>query len=96
MNTIYVHLLQCLDEGKAIEVQKFLSLEEIQMIKEARKALEEPEGLRPYFEFFDEQVPYWKIKYGLYFLEHPEKMISSPGVLGRSKPKVKLQMKQAG
>ena len=35
-------------------------------IKEAKEALENPDGLKPYFEYFDEKMPYWKIKTGLY------------------------------
>ena len=67
--TIYGHLLKAHQLGEAIDLHQFITSEEIKTIEKARKTLEEAEGLRPYFDHFQEQVPYWKIKFGLYFLE---------------------------
>ena len=69
LETIYVHLLKAHQLGEVIDLHQFITSEEIKIIEKARKTLETPEGLRPYFDHFEEQVPYWKIKFGLYFLE---------------------------
>ncbi|WP_273565367.1 DNA helicase RecQ [Maribacter halichondriae] len=68
-NTIYSHVLKMHSEGKDIDLHQFITSEEIENIKKAQNALPEAEGLKPYFEYFDEKVPYWKIKMGLYFIE---------------------------
>lgn len=67
--TIYGHLLKAHQLGEAIDLHQFITSEEIKTIEKARKTLEFPEGLRHYFDHFEQQVPYWKIKFGLYFLE---------------------------
>jgi ATP-dependent DNA helicase RecQ len=67
--TIYGHLLKTHQLGEVIDLHQLITSEEIKTIEKARKTLEDPEGLRPYFDHFEEQMPYWKIKFGLYFLE---------------------------
>lgn len=69
LETIYGHLLKAHQLGEGIDLHQFITSEEIKTIQKARKTLEIPEGLRPYFDHFQEQVPYWKIKFGLYSLE---------------------------
>src|SRR5680860_31827 len=68
-NTVYSHFLKVSDEGKSIDLHQFISDQEIETIKRVRSELEEPEGLRPYFDHFEEKMPYWKIKMGLYLLK---------------------------
>ncbi|MFO7720771.1 MAG: RecQ family ATP-dependent DNA helicase, partial [Gillisia sp.] len=68
IETIYGHLLKAHQLGEGIDLHQFITSEEIKTIEKARKTLEDPEGLRPYFDHFEAQVPYWKIKFGLYFL----------------------------
>jgi ATP-dependent DNA helicase RecQ len=67
--TVYSHFLKIAEEGKSIDFNQFLSDQEIENIKKAQAELDEPEGLRPYFDHFEEQMPYWKIKIGLYLAE---------------------------
>lgn len=69
-NTIYSHLLKVHSEGKEVDLAQFIASKEIIAIEQARKKLSSPEGLRPYFEYFEEKVPYWKIKMGLYIQEN--------------------------
>jgi ATP-dependent DNA helicase RecQ len=52
--------------GSEIDLLQFISSEEILKIKEAKNKLENPDALKPYFEYFEEKIPYWKIKLGLY------------------------------
>ncbi|MGB6151462.1 MAG: RecQ family ATP-dependent DNA helicase, partial [Pricia sp.] len=68
-NTVYSHFLRMADEGKPIDLNKFVSHQEVVDIKEAQSELEAPEGLRAYFDYFEEKIPYWKIKMGLYLAE---------------------------
>lgn len=56
------------------------------MIEKAMLALEDPAGLKSYFEFFDEQVPYWKISYGLYLLKNKKKEKETRIQSGPEKP----------
>jgi ATP-dependent DNA helicase RecQ len=65
-NTIYSHFIKMNELGASINFSEFISSEEIQKIKKAKETLENPESLKPYFEYFEEKIPYWKIKLGLY------------------------------
>jgi ATP-dependent DNA helicase RecQ len=52
--------------GNEIDLYLLISSEEIEKIQNARNELKNPETLKSYFEYFDEQIPYWKIKMALY------------------------------
>ncbi|MGS2738360.1 DNA helicase RecQ [Sinomicrobium sp. M5D2P17] len=65
-DTVMGHLLKKNEEGENIDLSQFISQEEIQAIEKAREKLETPDALRPYFDYFEGKVPYWKIRYGLY------------------------------
>lgn len=67
-NTVYGHFLKMAEEGKSIDIEQFVSDQEIKSIEKAQSELDEPEGLRPYFDYFEERIPYWKIKIALYLL----------------------------
>ena len=70
VDTIYGHFLKAYHLGENFPIEDFITSEEIRKIELAKKELEHPEGLRSFYDFFHEQVPYWKIKYGLYILEN--------------------------
>lgn len=65
-DSVYGHFIKMHQLGSDFDFSKFITSEEIQQIKEAKDKLENPEALKPYFEFFEEKMPYWKIKMGLY------------------------------
>jgi len=65
-DSVYGHFIKMHQLGTDINFSQFITSKEIQQIKTARKTLENPEALKPYFEFFEEKIPYWKIKLGLY------------------------------
>jgi len=67
--TIYSHLMKMHELGKNIDFHQFLSAEEISKIEKAKNELESPETLKPYFEYFNQEMPYWKIKFGLYLMD---------------------------
>src|SRR5690606_18398817 len=65
-DSIYGHFIKMHQLGEAFDFSQFISSEEIQQIRDAKKTLENPDALKPYFEYFEEKMPYWKIKLGLY------------------------------
>ena len=65
-DSIYGHFIKMHQLGNDFDFSQFITSEEIQQIKEAQNKLENPEALKPYFEYFEEKMPYWKIKLGLY------------------------------
>lgn len=67
-STIYGHLTKLQADGADIDLYKMLSTEDLERVENAKLELENPEGLKEYFEHFEEQMPYWKIKMGLYLL----------------------------
>ena len=67
-NTIYSHLLKMHAQGEEIDLQELITPEELTKIEKAKIDLPKAEGLKAYFEYFEEKVPYWKIKIGLYLL----------------------------
>tara|TARA_R110001592_G_scaffold32216_4_gene112998 strand:+ start:10054 stop:12147 length:2094 start_codon:yes stop_codon:yes gene_type:complete len=68
-NTIYGHLMKKHAEGEELDLSQFVSANEVSKIENAKSELTEATGLKDYFEFFEEQMPYWKIKLGLYLLD---------------------------
>lgn len=68
-NTIYSHLMKIHAEGEELNLNEFVSNEELSKIENAKTNLPLGEGLKAYFEYFEEKVPYWKIKLGLYLLD---------------------------
>ena len=67
-DSIYGHFLKIHQAGAGIDLYQFISSEEIQQIKTAKETLENPDALKPYYEYFEEKMPYWKIKMGLYLI----------------------------
>ncbi len=68
-NTIMGHLLKMHQQGRELDFSSFISTEEVRKIQDAKEKLDNPDALRPYFDYFEEQLPYWKIKFGLYLGE---------------------------
>tara|TARA_R110000744_G_scaffold244060_1_gene360945 strand:- start:1123 stop:3273 length:2151 start_codon:yes stop_codon:yes gene_type:complete len=68
-NTIYGHLMKKHAEGEELDLNQFVSVEEVAKIENAKSELTDATGLKDYYEFFEEQIPYWKIKLGLYLLD---------------------------
>lgn len=67
--TIYSHLAKLYAEGKDIPIYNYVTQEVVQKIKKAKTELKSPEGLKPYFEYFEEQVPYHSIRLALAVIE---------------------------
>jgi ATP-dependent DNA helicase RecQ len=69
-NTIYSHLLKMHAQGEEIGLHELITKQEISQIEKAKIDLPEADGLKAYFAYFEEKVPYWKIKIGLYLLDN--------------------------
>lgn len=68
-NTVMGHLLKMHKAGNSIDLTKFITDAERKQIEKAQNDLDNPETLRPYFDYFNENMSYWKIKLGLYLNE---------------------------
>jgi ATP-dependent DNA helicase RecQ len=66
-DTLYNHLIKLNIEGISIDLHQYLAQEDLLKVKAAQKILgNDVEGLKPYYQYFDEQMPYWKIRLALY------------------------------
>ncbi|MBT9186675.1 DNA helicase RecQ [Zobellia russellii] len=66
--SVYNHLQKAHAEGADVDLSRFISKDEITSIKKAQSKLDQPEGLKVFFEYFEEKMPYWKIQMGLYLI----------------------------
>lgn len=67
--TIFTHLIKLYDNGESIDLKQFIDKSDLEAIKKAKVTLDNPDGLRPYFDHFEESIPYSTIKIGLKILE---------------------------
>ncbi|MBP6181680.1 DNA helicase RecQ [Flavobacterium sp.] len=69
LSTIMSHLAKLYVDGAAIDLNAFISKEEVSQIAEAQIKLESPNTLKPYFDHFEEKMDYGKIRLALAILE---------------------------
>jgi len=69
VTTITSHLAKLYLDGHPIDLSIYISEDEISKIAEAKIKLESPNALKPYFEYFEEQMAYDKIRIGLALIE---------------------------
>lgn len=66
-DTIFEHLVRLHKAEKPVPLQEYVTLEEVKALQAAVQQLQlEPITLKPLYEYFEEKMPYWKIKLGLY------------------------------
>ena len=75
LSTIMSHLAKLYLDGVSIDLQAFVSDDEVSQIAEAKIKLESPAALKPYFEYFEEQMGYGKIRLALAILEKENTLI---------------------
>jgi len=63
--TIFSHIAKLYTDGKDINIDELVSKNEVDSVREAKKELDSPNALRPYFEHFNEQLDYFKIRLAL-------------------------------
>ncbi|MBA4317533.1 MAG: DNA helicase RecQ [Flavobacterium sp.] len=69
ISTITSHLAKLYSDGHPIDFSSYITAEEISKIAEAKIKLESPNALKPYFDYFEEQIAYDKIRIGLAMIE---------------------------
>ncbi|MBG6061909.1 ATP-dependent DNA helicase RecQ [Flavobacterium sp. CG_9.1] len=69
LSTIMSHLAKLYVDGADIDLDYFISKEEVTQIAEAQIKLESPNALKPYFDYFEEKIDYGKIRLALAILE---------------------------
>lgn len=63
--TIFSHLAKLYADGKEINIYDFVTKEEVELVRKAQEALESPATLKPYYDFFKEEMEYFKIRLSL-------------------------------
>ena len=69
LSTIMSHLAKLYLDGFSIDLKPFVTDQEVHQIAEAKIKLESPTTLKPYFDHFEEQMDYGKIRLALAVLE---------------------------
>ncbi|KIA97250.1 DNA helicase RecQ [Flavobacterium sp. KMS] len=69
ISTIASHLAKLYVDGHDINLSDYVSDAEVIQIRKAQVKLENPETLKPYYDFFEEQISYDKIRLGLAIIE---------------------------
>ncbi len=67
--TIYSHLFKLYNAGKNVNLHQLIDKNDLDSIRKAKKTLENTEALKPYFEHFEEAIPYNTIRIGLAILK---------------------------
>lgn len=65
-DTIYSHLIKMHESGESVDLYQFISSDEIEIIQKAKDDLGKIEGLKQLFQHFNEQIPYYKLRLGMY------------------------------
>ncbi len=68
-STVFSHLAKLYTDGEEIDLELFVSENEILKVAEAKEKLEAPQALKPYFDYLEEQIDYGKIRLALAILE---------------------------
>lgn len=69
ITTIQSHILKLYKEKHPISLRDFVNDKELALIQQAKDELNAPKSLRPYFDYFEEELSYDTIKFGLAILE---------------------------
>jgi len=73
-STIVSHLAKLYVDGHDLDLSQFVSENEIKEIQKAQIELENPNALKPYFDYFEEKMSYDKIRFGLAYIEKQYQM----------------------
>ena len=67
--TIFSHLAKLFTVGKDIDLYKYVNKNEVNAIQQAKDYLNSPDTLKPYYEYFKEEMAYHKLRLGLTIIE---------------------------
>lgn len=65
ITTIFSHIAKLYSDGKDVDLSIFINAQEVQKVREAFLEIKSTNSLKPYFDYFNEQMPYYKIRLGL-------------------------------
>ncbi len=68
-STIFSHIMKLYNEGEQIDLSQFVSKKDVIAVKKAKEELDQPEGLKSYFEHFNGAIDYDSIRLALTILE---------------------------
>ncbi|MFB9052196.1 DNA helicase RecQ [Formosa undariae] len=63
--TVYSHIAKLHSDGKDINIYDFVSKREVEDVKKAKSNIEGSTSLKAYYDYFDEQLDYFKIRLAL-------------------------------
>ncbi len=63
--TIYSHIAKLYSKGKDVNIFDFVSKSEVEAVRKAKIQLNAPTALSPYFEYFNKDMDYFKIRLAL-------------------------------
>ena len=66
--TVFSHLTKLAENGKKISLEEYITPEDLEKIRKAKSEIKDDQALRPYFDYFEEQMPYETIRLGLTIL----------------------------
>ena len=69
LGTIMSHFAKLYLDGQGIDLQQFVSQEEVKLVKEAKTKLRSPDTLKPYYDYLEETIAYDKIRMALAIIE---------------------------
>jgi len=67
--TIFSHLAKLYTDGEDIDVYNFVTKKEVEKIREAKDKLDNPQALKPYYEYFNSEIEYFKIRLALTIID---------------------------
>ncbi len=68
-SSVYGHLTKIYQDTNEFTIRQFLTDQEVNDVLKAKAFVENPELLKPYFEHFEEKMPYEKIRMALAIIE---------------------------
>ena len=69
LGTVMSHLAKLYLDGAAIDLYQFVSKAEVELVAQAQMKLENPNALKPYFDYLEEKIAYDKIRLALAIIE---------------------------
>ncbi|WP_339845591.1 DNA helicase RecQ [uncultured Dokdonia sp.] len=66
IGSVYNHLMKLHDEGMEVDFYQFIQPVEVKQVHDAILKVEDADKLKSFYEYFKEEMPYWKIRLALY------------------------------
>lgn len=66
IGSVYNHLIKLHEEGMEIDFYQFIQPLEVKQVHDAILKVADPDKLKSFYEYFKEEMPYWKIRLALF------------------------------